>query len=177
MVRRRRVRQRFGTPSPHRPSLEPPGTRATVYLSVVASPVVITTVASSGLEARAALRAEHGVRLVEPAEEGLAIEQIPDGVYGFSYSPAIAAPLFATFRYRTYEMHRLANGEAVIIGFVPPTDASHLAASAGTVEITLHHDADQEATALVVIPCSRIVMHRLVSTPNQATLRLHVSPE
>lgn len=143
----------------------------------MASPVVITTVASSGLEARAALRAEHGVRLVQPAEEGLGIDQIPNGVYGFSYSPAVAAPLFAAFRYRTYEMHRLPNGEAVIVGFVPPADASRLAAAAGAVEITLHHDADQEATALVVVPCSRIVMHRLVSTPNQATLRLHVSSE
>lgn len=140
----------------------------------MAQPVVITTVSSSGVEARAALRTEHGVRLVQPTEEGFSIEQLPDGVFGFSYSPAIAAPLFAAFRYRTYEMHRLAGGEAVIIGFVPPADAARLAGASEQVEITLFHDADEQATALVVIPCSRIAQHRQIATPNQESIKLHV---
>lgn len=141
----------------------------------MASPVVITTVASSGAEARAALRAEHGVRLIEPAEEGFSIDQLPEGVFGFSYSPAIAAPLFAAFRYRTYEMHRLAGGEAVIVGFVATADAARLSNATSLVEITLFHDADDQATALVVIPCSRIAHHKQIATPNQASLNLHIS--
>lgn len=42
------------------------------------------------------------MRLVEPTEEGFGVDRLPDGVFGFTYSPAVAAPLFATFRYRTY---------------------------------------------------------------------------
>lgn len=142
----------------------------------MANPVVITTASASGAEARAALRAEHGVRLVEPREEGFGADQLPDGVYGFTYSPAIAAPLFATFRHRTFELHRLAGGVAVIIGFVPPGDAARLPGATEPVEITLYHDATDEASALVVIPCSSIVHHRQVATPNQVGIKLRVNP-
>lgn len=142
----------------------------------MANPVVISVASSSGLEGRAALRAQHRVRLVEPAEEGFGIDQLPDGVFGFTYSPAIAAPLFATHRYRTFEMHRLAGGDALIIGFVPAAEASRLAGATEPVDIALFHDAIEGADTLMAVPYSRILHHRQIATPNQVSVPLRVAP-
>lgn len=141
----------------------------------MANPVVVTIAASSGLEARSALREKHRVRLVEPTEEGFGVDRLPDGVFGFTYSPAVAAPLFATFRYRTYEMHRLAGGEAMIIGFVPATEAARLSSATEPVDISLFHDADGEADTLIAVPCSRILQHRQIATPNQVSVPLRIA--
>lgn len=142
----------------------------------MAKPVVVSTVSSSGVEARKALRAAHGVRLVEPSEEGFGADQLPDGVFGFTYSPAIAAPLFSTHRYRTYEMHRLAGGEAIIIGFVTAAEASQLASATEPVELKLFHDPEGTADTLVTVSCARILHHRQIATPNQVSVPLRVAP-
>jgi hypothetical protein len=142
----------------------------------VANPVVVSIAASSGLEARSALRAAHRVRLVEPAEEGFSIDQLPDGVFGFTYSPAIAAPLFMTHRYRTYEMHRITGGETMIIGFVPAAEAARLASATEPVDLALFHDAEGTADTLIAVPYSRIVHHRQIATPNQVSVPLRIAP-
>ncbi len=141
----------------------------------MANPVVVTTAASSGVDARQALRAAHGVRLVDPSEEGFAIDQLPDGVFGFTYSPAIAAPLFATHRYRTYEMHRIAGGEALILGFVPAAEAARLRSAAESVDISLFHDVEGQNDTLIAVPYSRIVHHRQIATPNQVSVPLRIA--
>ncbi len=57
------------------------------------------------------LRTVHRVRLVEDAEEGTGVNALPDGIYGFTYSPGLPnAPLFAVRRYRSFETHKLASG-------------------------------------------------------------------
>ncbi len=142
----------------------------------MANPVVISIAASSGLEARTTLRAQHGVRLVEPSEEGFAVDQLPDGVFGFTYSPAIAAPLFATHRYRTYEMHRLAGGDALILGFVSAAEAARLASATEPIDIALFHDVDGAADTLIAVPYARIMQHRQIATPNQVSVPLRISP-
>lgn len=142
----------------------------------MANPVIVSTAASSGLEARQALRAAHRVRLVEPSEEGFGIDQLPDGVYGFTYSPAIAAPLFATHRYRTYEMHRIAGGEALILGFVSAGEAERLRTATEPIEISLFHDVNGDADTLIAVPYARIMHHRQIATPNQVSVPLRVAP-
>jgi len=70
------------------------------------------------------LRAEHAVRLVTDAEEGTGVDALPGGVYGYTYSPGLRnAPLFATRRYRSYEVHKRVDGEA----FTSPTPRSSCA--------------------------------------------------
>lgn len=142
----------------------------------MANPVIVSTAASSGLEARSALRAAHRVRLIEPAEEGFAVEQLPDGVFGFTYSPAIAAPMFMVHRYRTYEMHRIAGGEAIIIGFVPAAEAARVSSATEPVDIALFHDAEGTADTLIAVPYSRIIHHRQIATPNQVSVPLRIAP-
>lgn len=140
------------------------------------SRATITDIQNSGLEGREALRREHGVRLVEPHEEGAAIHHLPEGVYGFTHSPAIAAPLFRTFRYRAFEMHRVARGEALIIGYMRAADAERYRTATDEITLTIHHDREGDAETLVAIPYSRIARHRQYSVRNTEGLELQVRP-
>ena len=69
------------------------------------------------LAARERLRQHHQVTLVDASREGHAIEAQPGGTFGFTFAPAVAAPIFRQHAYRSYEMHRLRSGEAAVVGF------------------------------------------------------------
>ena len=127
--------------------------------------------------ARRALRLAHRVRLVEPAEEGSAAADLPRGVYGFTGSAGLAAPLFAARRYRNFEIHHLHDGAVAIIAFVTPTDAARLRAADSSLELTVYPDAEEPATEAVAIAYSRIAQHRQYSVRNTPGLLLHVAPE
>jgi hypothetical protein len=113
------------------------------------------------------LRSADGVRIVTVEEEGMGINALPSGVYGFTYAPALAnAPVWAARRYRSYETHKLADGEVYVIGFA---DAATAAQIESTAEQTIHIQPAPEGDAnlLVKIPYSRISHHKQVSVPNQ----------
>jgi len=114
------------------------------------------------------LRTTHHVRIVSLSEEGTGVNGLPGGVYGFTYSPGLPnAPLFAERRFRSYETHKLANGEVCIIGFVDLDTAAVLQSSASVRTIQVHPEPDGEASVLVTIPYSRIQQHRQYAAPNQ----------
>lgn len=114
------------------------------------------------------LRTTHEVRIVSPAEEGTGVNALPGGVYGFTYSPGLpSAPLFAERRFRSYETHKLANGEIYVVGFADVETAAALASSNLERTIQLQPEPDETATALVKVPYSRIRQHRQYAAPNQ----------
>ena len=114
------------------------------------------------------LRMTHAVRLVTPAEEGTGVNALPAGVYGFTYSPALPnAPLFAERRFRSYETHKLADGEIVVIGFADVDAAATLESEAGEHTIQIHPEPEGNATVLVQVPYSRIRQNRQHAAPNQ----------
>ena len=130
---------------------------------------------STAEQAREALRKEHGVRLVQPSEEGYAADRLADGVFGFTSSPALASPLFASRQYRNFEIHRLPGGITTVIGFVTPQQAGELMRSVhGTVTVTLYPDAEAEATAIVSLPYDRVVQHRQYSVRNAGAITLQI---
>jgi hypothetical protein len=113
------------------------------------------------------LRAAHGVRLVTGAEEGTGVNALPEGTYGFTYSPALPnAPLFAVRRYRCYETHKVAGGEIYVIGFATVEGAAQLAANAEAT-LTIQPEADGGSSVLVKVPYSRIRRHRQYAAPNE----------
>jgi hypothetical protein len=113
------------------------------------------------------LRATHGVRPVSDSEEGTGVNALPGGVYGFTYSPGLPnAPLFAVKRYRSYEIHKLDSGEALVIAFADPDTARQLA-STSAANVRVHPESSDAASVLVEIPCSRISHHRQYAAPNQ----------
>jgi hypothetical protein len=133
---------------------------------------------SSSDQARDVLRREHNVRLVTADQEGFAAEHLPDGVYGFTSSPALASPLFAIRHYRNFEIHRLTNGRTAVIGFVTPAEAAQLteASRFDPITVTLHPDSEGAATTIVSLPYDRVVHHRQYSVRNAASIDLEVRP-
>jgi hypothetical protein len=133
---------------------------------------------SSSEQARETLRREHGVRVVKESEEGFAADALPAGVYGFTSSPALASPLFSVRHYRNFEIHRLPNGISSLIGFVTPAEAAALTrmVEREPVSITVHPDAEGEATSIVSLPYDRVVQHRQYSIRNSASIVLQVLP-
>lgn len=126
--------------------------------------------------ARATIRERHCVRLVEPHEEGSAAADLPRGVYGFTGSAGLAAPLFAARRYRNFEVHHL-GGDVVIVGFVTAADAERLRTAQTPLEVTIYPDVDADATEITVISYSRIAHHRQYAIRNTPGMVLHVTPE
>lgn len=126
--------------------------------------------------ARVALRSAHQVRLVESNEEGSAAADLPPGVYGFTGSPGLAAPLFAERRYRNFEIHHLSDGSVAIVGFATPASAAALSTGREIFAITIYPDGEGDSTEIVAIPYARIVHHRQYSIRNAASMDLQVSP-
>jgi hypothetical protein len=124
-----------------------------------------------------ALRAAHQVRLVTDGEEGSGVNVLPNGTFGFTYSPGLSnAPLFAVRRYRSFETHKLASGEVFIIGFVTRESAAALVSTLTDVTIQLQPEPEGTADVLVTVPYSRMRQHRQYALPNQHGFSVTVKP-
>jgi hypothetical protein len=122
------------------------------------------------------LRATHGVRVITAAEEGMGVNTLPGGVYGFTYSPALPnAPLWAERRYRSYETHKLAGGEILVIGFADAATAAQLE-SADEQTIQIQPEPEANANLLVTVPYSRISRHKQYCAPNQHGFTVTLQP-
>ena len=122
------------------------------------------------------LRETHGLRVVTAEEEGTGADALPDGVYGFTYSPGLAtAPLFATRRFRNYEMQKRFDGETYLLGFTTDEAAAQLSAGTAQVTVELLPQPQEGSAALVAVPCSRLKQNRH-SAPNQESFTAVVLP-
>jgi hypothetical protein len=138
------------------------------------SRVMYTNIADTADQER--LRGMHNVRPVTDSEEGTGVNALPGGVYGFTYSPGLPnAPLFAVKRYRSYEIHKLATGDARVIAFADPATARELATTTSAASVRVHPDPNDAASVLVEIPYSRISQHRQYAAPNQEGLMVSLS--
>ena len=123
------------------------------------------------------LRGAHQVRIVTDAEEGNGVNNLPGGVYGFTYSPGLPnAPLFAVRRYRSYETHKLPSGEVFIIGFAKGDVARSVSTAVQEMTLQIHPQPNDEYDTLVTIPYSRIQHHRQYAAPNQDGFTVTVKP-
>ena len=114
------------------------------------------------------LRTTHNVRIVSSEEEGMGVNALPPGVYGFTYSPALPnAPLFAERRYRSYETHKRADGEIVVIGFADVETAATIESGQGEHTIQIHPEPEGNSTVLVQVRYSRVRQNRQHAAPNQ----------
>jgi hypothetical protein len=105
---------------------------------------------------------------VSAAEEGTGVNALPGGVYGFTYSPGLPnAPLFTERRFRSYETHKLANGDVYIIGFADVETAAILVSSSTEETIQVQPEPDGNANVLVKIPYLRMRNNRQYAAPNQ----------
>jgi hypothetical protein len=117
---------------------------------------------------QATLRQTHNVRVVSAAEEGMGVNALPGGVYGFTYSPALPnAPLFSERRFRSYETHKLSTGEIFVIGFADVEAAAALESNIGEQTLVIQPEPEGTASVLVKVPYSRMRHHRQHAAPNQ----------
>jgi hypothetical protein len=123
------------------------------------------------------LRATHKVRIVSEEEDGTGINNLPGGVYGFTYSPASDNfPLFKKRVLRSYEAHKLGDGTAILVGFI--TEGESLQMSAGRESVTIHLFPEPQAgaTQLTTVPMTRVTSHKEHSQRGDTGLELQIGP-
>jgi hypothetical protein len=126
---------------------------------------------------QAGLREAHRVRIVTDAEEGTGLTRLPPSVYGFTYSPGIdEAPLFVKRSFRSYEAHKLANGDVTLVGFTSAESARLLTTSTEDVSLQVQPQPEPGQDTLVEIPYSRIRKHKGYAAPNQHGFSVTVGP-
>ena len=114
------------------------------------------------------VRALHGVRLVREDEEGTGVNALPGGVYGYTYSPGLPnAPLFAGRRFRSYETHKLVDGDIYVIAYADAETAKHITDGATDTAVRVYAEPHEAAPVLVQIAYARIRQHRQHAAPNQ----------
>ncbi len=124
-----------------------------------------------------ALRTAHRVRVVAAEEEGTGVNALPNGVYGFTYSPGLPnAPLFAVRRYRSYETHKLPSGDVFVIGFAKADIARGLSTATEEMTLQIHPQSEADYDALVTIRYSQIRHHKQYAAPNQDGFTVTVVP-
>jgi hypothetical protein len=123
-----------------------------------------------------ALRARNNVRLVEAKEEGFGISQLPNGTYGFSFSPQQGAPLFENKVFRNFEVHKLADGAVHIIGFVTEKEYAQFSLSNDHTELKLYPDPYEGSVKAVSVPIDRVTKHTEPSRDNGNFLKLEIGP-
>ena len=124
---------------------------------------------------REVLRARHRVRPLEDAEEGYGIQRLPDGVYGFTYSPGPREfPLFKTGRPHTFEVHKLATGAVVLIGFASEDAASLVESGKAPACIRLFPAPHPGASTLVSVPLGPMVRFNEHSSREDSGLELQL---
>ncbi|HYM12352.1 MAG TPA: hypothetical protein VEU62_16570 [Bryobacterales bacterium] len=114
---------------------------------------------------RQELRAAHRVRPVNEAEDGCGLHRLPNGVYGFTYTPGPHdAPLFQTSRLHNFEIHKCADGTTLLVGFVSPDAAARIAAGRERAAFQLFAAPSAEAAVLVSVPLHSVRLQRGFST-------------
>ena len=130
-----------------------------------------------GEEERASLRAKHRVRDLTDLEDGTGLHRLPNGVYGFTYAPGPKdTPLFRTFRPHTFEMHKLADGKVLLVGYVSGELATRIQSDREPVEVRLFPGPRGEANTLVSLPFARMIRYREFSTRDGGAFEMSVEP-
>lgn len=106
---------------------------------------------------RETIRMRNGVRLIGPGEEGLPLDRLPGGVYGFSYSPATGAiPLFARHALGSFEIHKPASGPPHMLGYLAVQEAEAFE-RAELQDVRLYPEPYGTSRTLLAVPGDRIV--------------------
>jgi hypothetical protein len=126
---------------------------------------------------RAALRERLNLRLVSGPEEGCNIEALPEGVYGFTTSPASdELPLFARPIYQCTEIHKLAGGGVCYVGYVTAAENEAFQKGAEAMALHLYPEPFGEAATLVSIPQARVDRKRTPTRDEGNAMKMEISP-
>jgi hypothetical protein len=124
-----------------------------------------------------ALRTRLNLQRVTPELEGLSLAQMPDGVYGYSFSSAsVESPLFSARQFQSFEWHKLHDGTLQVLGFAKPDEAAALIADQEPVDFNLYPDPHGASNQLVCVPLNRVRRQKPPSRSDGNFMALHVDP-
>ncbi len=105
------------------------------------------------------IRSAHRLRALTDSESGTGIHRLPNGVFGFTYSPVEENfPLFHDRDLRSFEGHKLEDGSVFLLGFLTAMERDAFEKGGGST-IHLFPEPKGEADQLVRVPLARIVRH------------------
>jgi hypothetical protein len=126
---------------------------------------------------RQALREQSNLRLITAQEEGNHIENMPEGVYGFTTSPSSEElPLFIKPIFQCTEIHKLAGGEICYIGYVTPGEYASFQSGMEPLTLNLYPEPYGEANKLVSIPQSRVDRKRPPTRDEGNAMKMEIAP-
>ena len=125
---------------------------------------------------REALRRKHRLTLISETEDGSGLHRLPEGVYGFTYSPGLSdSPLFRKSGLRAYEVHKH-SADDFIIGYVTKESAGKMISSNEPFELDLYPGPEGDSGVIVEVPTSRVLHMKAHSQREFGALRLRLSP-
>jgi len=123
------------------------------------------------------IRSAHRLRALTDAESGSGVNRLPNGVYGFTYSPAEDNfPLFNDRDLRSFEGHKLEDGRIFLLGFLAAEDKEAFEKRGAGPTIHLFPEPKGKAVQLVRVPLVRIVRHVENSVRKGTGLELLLRP-
>ena len=123
------------------------------------------------------IRSAHRLRALTDTESGSGVNRLPNGVYGFTYSPAEENfPLFNDRDLRSFEGHKLEDGGILLLGFLTPEDEETFEKTGAGPTIHLFPEPKGKAVQLVRVPLARIVRHVENSVRKATGLELLLRP-
>jgi hypothetical protein len=123
------------------------------------------------------IRSAHRLRALTNTESGSGVSRLPNGVYGFTYSPAEENfPLFNDRDLRSFEGHKLDDGSIFLLGFLTPEDKASFEKAGAGPTIHLFPEPKGSAVQLVRVPLARIARHVENSVRKGTGLELLLRP-
>lgn len=134
--------------------------------------IVIETTGSEG-ELRRQLRAKNGVAELSSSTSGIRFSQAPTGSFGFIAPQSLGMALVTQSpdlimervqpAANAYEIHKLAGGSGMVVGFVGPDLMPQLTPSQRpkNVRIALYSNPSDKAPHIVAVPLVKLVADRM----------------
>ena len=123
------------------------------------------------------IRSSHRLRALTESESGSGVHRLPNGVFGYTYSPVEENfPLFGERDLRSFEGHKRADGSIFLLGFLTPEDKEAFEKTGAGPTIHLFPEPKEKAVQLVPVPLARIVRHVEHSVRKGTGLELLLRP-
>jgi hypothetical protein len=123
------------------------------------------------------IRSAHRLRALTETESGSGVNRLPNGVFGFTYSPVEENfPLFHDRDLRSFEGQKLEDGSILLVGFLTPEDEASFEKMGAGPTIHLFPEPKGNAVRLVRVPLTRIARHVENSVRKGTGLELLLRP-
>jgi len=122
-------------------------------------------------------RSRNAVRALHALEEGFGLAALPNGVYGFTFAPAYDdSPLFRDQAEYAFEVHKLRDGSAFLLGFLSAGDAELIDNCPQEAHVCLYARPVDCAPEPVCLPSSRIARYKDCPSGGAAAIEIMVVP-